>query len=467
MNWKPWFLQLVWCTLLFQGQPIMAEGTVANRVDPQRPNIVLIMADDLGYECLGANGGTSYQTPNLDRLASAGVRFRHCHSQPLCTPSRVKLMTGLYNKRNYEKFGSLPSGQRTFSQVFQQAGYQTCVVGKWQLGGGLKGPHQFGFDEYCLWQVDRRPERYPNAGLEVNGKRVDFNQGEYGPDVVSDFACQFIEANKHQPFLLYYPMILTHCPFCPTPGTPDYDVTDRGSKTYKGDAKYFGDMVTYMDKIVGKIEQQLVASGVRDNTLLLFTGDNGTDKPVISRMGAREVIGGKGKMDDTGTHVPLIASWPGKIQVDQVSDRLVDFTDFFPTLCQVANIPIQTNWHLDGKSFLGDLTGQAGPVRDWIYVWYARNGGAKGKEWARDERFKLYGDGRFFDLQNDPLEERPVKKIQELDLRTAKQAHRKLQGVLKDFDTIRPEAVAAVGEKIKLEQQEKKRQQQEKEGAGK
>ncbi|MEE2826431.1 MAG: hypothetical protein VYE64_07365, partial [Planctomycetota bacterium] len=129
--------------------------------------------------------------------------------------------------------------------------------------------------------------------------------------------------------------------------------------------------------------------------------------------------------------------------------------------------PIQTNWHLDGKSFLGDLTGQAGPGRDWIYVWYARNGGAKGKEWARDERFKFYGDGRFFDLQNDPLEERPVKKIQELSLRPAKQAYRKLQRVLKDFDTIRPEAVAAVGEKIKLEQQEKKRQQQEKKGTGK
>ena len=467
MKMKPWILLLsCWAAFVIgpmaQADDPAASQTVQRQPNKQRPNIVLIMADDLGYECVGANGGTSYKTPNLDRLASGGMRFQHCHSQPLCTPSRVKLMTGLYNKRNYEKFGSLPSGQRTFSQVLQQAGYRTCVVGKWQLGGGLDGPGHFGFDEYCLWQVDRRPERYPNAGLEANGQRLDFTKGEFGPDVVSDFACQFIEANKQQPFLVYYPMILTHCPFCPTPGTADYDPQDKGSKTYKGDAKYFGDMVTHMDKIVGKIERQLIESGVRDNTLILFTGDNGTDKPVVSRMGDREVIGGKGKMDDTGTHVPLIANWPGQIQANQVSDRLVDFSDFFPTVCQVAGVSLAPSWHLDGQSFLGELTGQGGPGRDWIYVWYARNGGREGKEWARDQRFKLYGDGRFFDVKNDPTEQWPAVSTQSLSSQSAKVAHRKLSQVLKGHEDIRPQEVAAVGEKWKAAQEEKKKKQNQK-----
>ena len=143
MKLKQWMTLLSCWAVFYAGQAVVADGPTPAKADWKRPNIVLIMADDLGYECIGANGGTSYKTPNLDRLASAGMRFRHCHSQPLCTPSRVKLMTGLYNKRNYEKFGSLPSGQRTFSQVLKKAGYKTCVVGKWQLGGGLDGPASF------------------------------------------------------------------------------------------------------------------------------------------------------------------------------------------------------------------------------------------------------------------------------------------------------------------------------------
>ena len=178
-----------------------------------KPNIVMIMADDLGYECLGANGGTSYKTPVLDQMATEGMRFEHCYSQPICTPSRVKLMTGISNIRNYVKFGYLDLKLTTFAQVLQKAGYATCVVGKWQLEGGYEAPNQFGFDEYALWQLNRRPSRYPNGGLEINGKQVDYTKGEYLPDVVSDYACDFMEKHREKPFLLYYPMILTHCPF--------------------------------------------------------------------------------------------------------------------------------------------------------------------------------------------------------------------------------------------------------------
>lgn len=171
------------------------------------PNIVLIMADDMGYECVGANGGETYQTPNLDQLAAGGLRFENCFSQPICTPSRVKIMTGMTNSRNYREFGLLPPDSRTIGNVLHDAGYSTCVVGKWQLQGGFEGPRKFGFDEYCLWQLTRRANRYPNPGLEINGEEKNFRHGEYGPDIVSDYGCDFIRrsAAGDQPFFLLLP----------------------------------------------------------------------------------------------------------------------------------------------------------------------------------------------------------------------------------------------------------------------
>ena len=116
----------------------------------QKTNVIVIMADDMGYECVSANGETGYKTPHIDRLMAEGMRFTNCHSQPICTPSRVQIMTGIYNHRNYLKFGLLDPAATTFGHLFKNAGYKTCVAGKWQLLGGLEGPNHFGFDEYCL-----------------------------------------------------------------------------------------------------------------------------------------------------------------------------------------------------------------------------------------------------------------------------------------------------------------------------
>ncbi|MGI9517958.1 MAG: sulfatase-like hydrolase/transferase [Pirellulaceae bacterium] len=410
----------------------------------QRPNIVLIMADDFGYECVGANGGTSWSTPHLDELARTGMRFEHCYSQPLCTPSRVQLMTGIYNVRNYTNFGVLPQSETTFANLLQDAGYATCVVGKWQLKGD---PLQFGFDEYCLWQMNRVPERYPNPGLEINGERVDFTDGEYGPDVVSDYACDFIQrqADAEKPFLVYYPMILTHCPFCPTPDTNDWNPASAGSETYKGDPKYFGDMVAYMDKIAGKLASQLDASSVRENTLFMFTGDNGTDKPVVSMMGDVEVAGGKRQMTDAGTHVPLIANWPGTVASGATNSDLIDFSDFLPTVCAAASVDIPDSLSSDGVSFLPQLQGEPGTTRKWIFCWFARNGGAEGKQWTRNQRYKLYADGRFLDVAADPLEVTPLNR----EALTAGQRNVRelLQTALDQFVDARPEHVAAQGNK--------------------
>jgi arylsulfatase A len=266
---------------------------------------------------------------------------------------------------------------------------------------------------------------------------VDHDGGEYGPDVVSDYACDFMQRNRDKPFLVYYPMILTHCPFDPTPDSKDWDPKSPGSKTYKGDAKYFGDMVTYTDKIVGKLVAKLDELGLRKNTLVLFTGDNGTDKPVVSVMNGQKVAGAKGKTTDAGTRVPFIANWPGVIPEGRVSRELVDFSDFLPTLCACAGGPVPEELKIDGRSFLPLLRGEKGNPREWIYCWYNSAGGATGKEFARTQRYKLYRTGKFFDIKNDVLEKKPLA-ADGLD-EAAKAAKKLLQSALDKYKDARPE----------------------------
>ena len=371
---------------------------------PAPPNIVLILADDMGYECVKANGGTSYETPVLDGLAAAGMRFEHCYSQPICTPSRVQLMTGIYNQRNYIRFGILDPQAVTFAQILRKAGYRTCVAGKWQLLGGLDGPGHFGFDEYCLWQLTVRKSRYPNPVMERQGKIIEYTDGEYGPDVASDFIVDFMRRQKDAPFLVYYPMILPHWPFEPTPDSADWDPKARGVLKGQGDPKYFAGMVKYTDKMVGKVIRALDELGLRRRTLVLFTGDNGTAVGITSRFRDRDFPGGKGKTTDAGTHVPFIASWPGTVPEGKVCRDLVDFSDFLPTLLETAGVRLPDRLSIDGRSFLPQLQGRRGTPREWIYCWYSRNGGPKGREYVRDQRFKLYGGGRFFDVASDDFE---------------------------------------------------------------
>ena len=212
-----------------------------------------------------ANGGESYQTPNLDRLAAEGMRFENCHVQPLCTPTRVQLMTGMSNARNYFQFGQIDRNATTFAHLLKQAGYATGIAGKWQLGRGKRLPQRMGFDESCLWQHTRRPPRFANPGLEYNGEERDFNEGEYGPELVNDFALDFIMRHKEGPFLLYYPMILTHAPFQPTPDSANWDPKAVGERANRND-KHFADMTAYMDKMVGRLVAKLDDLGIREKT---------------------------------------------------------------------------------------------------------------------------------------------------------------------------------------------------------
>jgi len=411
------------------GQPVFP-------VPPTQPNIILIMADDFGYECVGANGGESYQTPHLDRLAATGMRFEQCHVQPLCTPTRVQLMTGMYNVRNYTGFGTIDQNVTTFAHLLKGGGYVTAVAGKWQLGQPRRLPQQLGFDESCLWQHTRRPARYANPGLEYNGEERDFNQGEYGPKLVNDFAIDFVTRNKNRPFFLYYPMILTHAPYVPTPDSTDWNPLTRDDIEGR-DVRHFAEMVAYMDKMIGRLVAKLDKLGIRKNTLLLFLGDNGTGRNITSQFKGRPYRGGKGLTNARGTHVPLIVNWPARVSAGKVCRDLIDSTDFLPTLCEAAGVELPACLAIDGHSFFPQLVGKEGCPRQWIYCWYARNGGAKADvEFAMTATLKAYRNGEVFDLARDPFEEQPVS---EDDLnKTQRNTVRTLIKVMGQFANARP-----------------------------
>ncbi|MDB6003464.1 MAG: sulfatase [Prosthecobacter sp.] len=402
-----------------------------------QPNIVLIMVDDFGYECVTANGGQSYQTPNLDKLAANSVRFENCHVQPLCTPTRVQLMTGRYNVRNYINFGTLLRTETTFGHLMKNAGYATGICGKWQLGGEVDSPQHFGFDESCLWQQTRRPPRYANPGLEHNGVEKDFTHGEYGPTLVNDFALSFITQNKEKPFFLYYPMILTHNPFQPTPDSTDWDPTTHGENKQQS-PKHFADMTLYMDKMVGTVIAKLDELGIRDNTLLLVLGDNGTNTSITSRFKGADYKGGKGNTTANGTHVPLIGSWPAMMKQGKgrVSTDLISSTDFLATLCAAAGVAVPAT--VDGVSFLPQLKGEAGTPRDWLYTWYSprQSQDITVREYTFDHRFKLYRTGQFYDLSTDEMEKQDLASGTLSSEAAAAKA--KLQTALDQFKDARP-----------------------------
>ncbi|MEN2283515.1 sulfatase-like hydrolase/transferase [Algoriphagus sp. SE2] len=425
--------------LVFGGFLISAKLSAQERP----PNIILIMVDDLGVETIGTYGGTSYSTPFIDAMAAQGAKFEYAFAQPLCTPSRVQLMTGQYNVRNYKVFGQLDRNQITFANLLKDAGYKTAIAGKWQLGKEKDSPQHFGFEESCLWQhmlgaTDKNGNdtRYSNPVLEINGVPKHFDGGQFSTDITSDFLIDFMERNQNQPFFAYYPMIITHCPFVPTPDSKDWDPTSPGSPTYKGDAQYFGDMVAYMDKTVGKIIAKVDEMGLSEETIIIFTGDNGTDQPVVSMYRGNEYPGGKKFTTENGIHVPLVVKWDNKIAPGTQSDDLIDFSDFLPTIIEVAGVQAPKSLPLDGVSFLPQLLGKKGKPKDWIYSWYSRNGDMENlQEFAFNNEYKLYSTGEYFNIQEDWLEGTPLN-YKDLD-KEGKRSFKSLNKALEKFEDIR------------------------------
>ena len=411
----------------------VAVASVPTLPDPDhRPNIVLILADDIGYEGLQCYGSASYHTPNLDRLASQGLQFTYAYAQPVCTPTRVQLLSGKYNVRNYIRFGEINPHELTIANYLRDRGYSTCIAGKWQLGGSRYTITNFGFDHYLLWWLEKKSQRYMNPGDFIQDKVTRPGKpGEYGPDIMNNYVLNFIKEHAHdqRPFFCYYPMLLVHAPFTPTP-------LSTARKTERTDPKFFPDMVAYADLMVGKVLDQLDALGIRDNTIVMFMGDNGTNDAIVSRMKDGTTIrGGKDLPTDAGTREPLLISWPAVIKPAVIDNSIADLTDFMPTLCEAAGYTAEDMPQTDGISLMPLFHGNKTGARDWSYCWISSSGSKdRAVKYARTIDYKLYSDGRFFDVPKDVLEQHPIP---ESALTKDQRAIRtRLQGILKRYDSV-------------------------------
>jgi len=370
-----------------------APSTQSPATAARPPNVILILADDVGVEAFRAYGG-EYATPNVARLAAEGMTFDNAFSTPLCSPSRTRIMTARENGKNYQAFGFLDPKERTFGNLFRDAGYATGIVGKWQLSGnGFDGrtgitPKAAGFDQALLWQLyagTQKGSRYWGPTLWKNGKPQIHEEG-FGPDAMSEFALSFVEQNKDRPFFLYYPMVLVHDPFVPTPD----------AVTVKGDKPRFGAMMDYMDKLVGQLLAKVRELGLEKDTVILFTADNGTNRAIVSTRNGAEVRGGKGSPTLTGTHVPLIVRWPGVVPTDRHTNALFDFLDVMPTIAEAARLPKPAG--IDGVSQWQVVLGKSAAARSTIFQHYAPVWQFAPMRFVFDQSRKLYGDGRYVSL---------------------------------------------------------------------
>lgn len=374
------------------------------QADDRLPNLVVIMADDLGMEGVGAYGGKSYETPNLDALAAGGLRFTHCFANPVCSPTRAQMLTGRYPFRNgipriiylpdeHREFLD-PKSETSFATLLKQKGYATAMAGKWQLSflheRDLLADH--GFDESQMWQIFHNGEktsRYANPTMRQNGKVLQKElHGGYGPAANVEFLIDFMRRHKDQPFLVYYTALLPHYPWEPTPQSNAPLKPADGV----GDKKYMKDMVEYLDYQVGQIVAALDELKLRDNTLILFTGDNGCDQRIVTTWTdgnvTRQVHGGKATMTDRGTRVPLIANWPGTIAAGKVNNDLIDLSDIMPTLLELGHTQKPSNY-MDGRSFVPQLLGQEGTKREWIHAQYGK------QRLVRNRDYILLNNGKF------------------------------------------------------------------------
>ena len=433
---------------------VVAIGTIVaaalSAAADDRPNIVLIMADDIGIEGFGCYGGTSYQTPRIDEIAAKGLRFTHAYSQPLCTPTRVQLMTGRYNHRNWTYFGILDPKEKTFGHRLQEAGYRTLITGKWQLQSydppdfpnasrrrdtGMKITDA-GFDkwsQYHAWHTEDKGSRYPDPKLDIDGTIETFD-GRYGPDIwvenIADFLQRHHDSDSDRPFFIYHAMALPHWPFNPT---PESEAWKDPSRRYQESTEFFPDMVAHMDKVVGQIVDHLDRLKLSENTLVLFYGDNGTDRRITSKMGDVEIPGGKALPLQSGIRVPLIAHWSGKVPAGETCSDLVNAADFVPTLMELADIEAKPEDQLDGQSFLPQLLGKAHPSpREHSFFWYDPRPGwdkmAYGRSvFALDKNYKLFRNGRLFKIDDlAPLQ----TELKPPFAPAAKAARKKLQAVI-------------------------------------
>lgn len=332
----------------------------------------------------------------------------------------------------------------------RDAGYKTAVAGKWMVRGMNMAPYARGFDE-ALLQMNFYPYWLPdmmvwNSGgylTEINqprdyvhkdewsvetgggiGKATRF-EGQYAPDIICNFAIDFIDRNAEEPFFIYYPFKLPHYPFLPTPDSENLKEEDKliedyknkplgeyisiyqnriGKKVNLGPPGYCKDMVEYMDKLIGRVVEKLEEEEIRENTILVFTGDNGTLLPGDLDPGNEWLPGEKRRPGEMALRVPLIVNWPARTRPGTRCDDLISFVDFLQTFCDAAGGEIPEGETFDGVSFLPQIKGEKGTPRDWVF-----NSEGGSTRMIRSAHYKLYPDGRFYDMDKDIAEEHPIK----------------------------------------------------------
>ncbi|MCX6897407.1 MAG: sulfatase-like hydrolase/transferase [Verrucomicrobia bacterium] len=416
----------------------------ASAADPQKPNILFILSDDYGLDGVSCYGSDRFKgkTPNLDKLAATGTRFTQCYAMPLCGPSRCTINTGRYGFRtggSTNGSAGRPSfkDEPSLARTMKQAGYVTGMAGKWRQMGDTPG--DWGFDE---WLTDPTAGGwYWRTSYTKNGQLVETKQDVYCPDACMDFTLDFIRRHREQPFYFYYPTHLVHGPILRTPDS-------------KGDGKkdFYDDNVAYLDKQVGQLVAELDKLGLREKTLIVFTGDNGTarfgaDRSIIN---GRKINGQKGTVLEGGSRVPLIARWKGTMPAGKVLNDLVDFSDFFATFAELAGAKMPEGVTFDSRSFAPQLRGEKGTPRDWIFV-------QLGPKWyAREQGFKLTQSGELFDMSDAPFVEKLVAADSASD--EAKAARARLQAVLDKLSPAKGKVASDEPKKGKAGKKRKRKQ---------
>lgn len=404
--------------LTFLAALLLAPPSALHAADVNKPNIIFILADDLGLDGVSCYGADKRKTPNIDKLAASGTRFETCYSAPLCGPSRCALMTGRYAFRTgglqnqswrAGSPGAKSKDEHPVAKLLKQAGYATCESGKWRQVG--ETPRDWGFDEYCTdptaggW--------FWKDGYEKNGKQINA-PGHYNPEVIQAFSLDFIRRNKERPFFLYYSMHLVHGPILRTPDSKP------------GTKDFYDDNIAYMDKQVGEIVAEVEKLGLREKTLILFAGDNGTALTYPATIGGRMINGKKASMLEGGSRVPLIASWPGTTPAGKVSKDIVNFTDMLATFAQLGGARLPEGFKYDSVSIAPQLRGEKGNPRQWAYV-------QLGAKWfVREQGWKLNQRGELFDMSDAPFVEKLVAP--DADTADSKAARERLTKVLAELN---------------------------------
>jgi len=365
-------------------------ATSANR----KPNIVYIIADDLGYGDVGCYGQTHFATPNIDRLAKEGLKFtQHYAGSTVCAPSRCVLMTGLHTGHSYVRGNRehrpigqepIPAGSVTVAKRLKQAGYATGAFGKWGLGypGSEGDPLRQGFDEFFGYNCQRNAHRYYPDYLWHNARKVDLDGKTYSHSLIEKAALDFIRRHKDGPFFCYLPVTIPHAamqapeefiaPF--RKKFPQFENTVgqyAGTKTRNPVAAFAG-MMTILDRTVGQVLDLLKELGLDSDTIVMFTSDNGPHhegghKPDFFDSNG-PLTGLKRNLTEGGIRVPMLARWPGHIVPGTVTDHISAFWDVFPTLCDLAGTDAPAG--LDGLSFLPTLLGRPGDQKPHEYLYW-------------------------------------------------------------------------------------------------